>query len=240
MNLSWWKGKNQGSSRTDDFSGSLVTLLDPASMASEAYRALRTNLLYAFVDNPPQVIVVSSPGAREGKSTTCANLAVTLAQADKSVLVIDGDLRMPVMHKIFRVRNTFGLVNVVVGERILHDTWQELIPGLKVLTIGPAPPNPTELLSSERFAQLLHQLRKDFDYVFVDAPPLAGPMADSAILAAHGDGVLLVVDRQNTQKASVRRSIRELRAVGSNVLGTVMNNAEGTAGNGFRDGYLHP
>jgi receptor protein-tyrosine kinase len=226
MITSWWKGTEGRRGRTDDLSGNLITVVDPGSMASEAYHTLRTSLLYAVVDRPPQVIVVSSPGSREGKSTTCANLGVVLAQIDKSVLVVDGDLRRPTLHKIFGVKNAFGLVSVLVGERDLQDTWQEVMPGLSLLTAGPMLPNPADLLSSQRCAELVRQLRENFDYVLVDAPPLAGPISDPTILATQGDGILLVVDARNTRKGSVRRSMRELEAVGVDVLGTVMNGVD--------------
>jgi Mrp family chromosome partitioning ATPase len=133
-------------------SGCLITVLDPADAASEAYRALRTSLLYARVDNPPKVILVTSPGSTEGKSTVCANLGVVLAQAGKRVLIMDCDLRRPVIHRIFGLPNTWGIVNVLVGESNLRDTYQEPVPGMKVLTVGAVPPNPAELLSSQRLS----------------------------------------------------------------------------------------
>jgi capsular exopolysaccharide synthesis family protein len=239
MILSRWTGKEQRSGTPDELAESLVSVLDPSSVASEAYRTLRANLLYAFVDRPPQVIVVSSPGSEEGKSTTCANLGVTLAQVDKNVLIVDGDLRNPAMHRIFGVNNVFGLVSVLVGERDLQAAWHEVLPGLRVLTAGPAPPNPAELLNSRRYAELVRRLRGDVDYVLVDTPPM-DQVADPAILAIHGDGILLVVDARNTRKGSVRRSMKELEAVGASVLGTVMNNVVEVAGGGSYGGYLSP
>lgn len=203
----------------------LITVLDPTSAASEGYRTLRTNLLYALVDNPPRVIVVTSPGPSEGKSTTCANLGVVLAQAGKEVLIVDCDLRKPVMHKFFEMRNLRGVVDVLADEHRLQEVWMQPVDGLKVLPVGPVPPNPTELLGTQRFSKLLADFREKFDYVLVDAPPI-GPVSDPAILAAQGDGVLLVVDAQKTRKVAVRQAMRNLNAVGANVIGTVMNNVE--------------
>jgi len=211
----------------------LVTVTDPNGTASEAYRTIRTNLLYSLVDLPLQVVVLTSPGPREGKSTTCANLGVVLAQADKKTLVLDCDLRRPVLHKVFGLRNLWGLVNVLAAERKLEEVWHEPLPGLKVVTVGPVPPNPAELLGSQRFAELLEAFREQFDYVLVDAPPVE-LVSDPAILATQGDGVLLVVDAQKTRKGAVRRSMRSLEAVGANVLGLVMNNVK--AG---KDGYYY-
>ena len=200
----------------------LVTLLDPAEAASEAYRSLRTNLLYAAIDAPPTVILITSPGSREGKSTTCANLAVVLAQAGKKTLVIDGDLRRPSLHRIFGVRNVKGLVNVLSGEYKSSEVCTEPSPGLKILSTGPIPPNPAELLSSNRFVQLIGQERQLFDYVLIDSPPTA-LVSDPMIIATQVDAVLLVLDSQGTSKRSVRKAMRDLEAVGANVLGTVMN-----------------
>lgn len=210
---------------SNNISGHLVTILDPGSVASEAYRTLRTNLLYARVDDPPKVIVVSSPGQREGKSTTCANLGVVLAQVGKNVLIVDCDLRKPAMHKIFGLGNSRGLVNVLLKECVLQDAWHEIVAGLKILTVGLVPPNPTELLSSQRFADFVRQVREEFDYVLVDASPVR-LVSDPAILSAHGDGVLLVIDAQNTRKVALRQSMRSLEAVGANVLGVMMNRVE--------------
>lgn len=226
MSVSDWNKKHYQESEPvyrGDFSGRLVTIMDPNSVASEAYRTVRTNLLYSLVDLPLQVVVMTSPGPQEGKSTTCANLGVTLAQADKRTLILDCDLRKPVLHKIFGLRNVYGIVNVLAGEWKIEEVWHEPLLGLKVVTVGPVPPNPAEILSSQRFADFLERVRKDFDYVLVDAPPIE-LVSDPAILATQGDGVLLVLDAQKTRKGAVRRSMRSLEAVGANVLGTVMNN----------------
>ena len=205
-------------------SESLVTVLDPAGVASEAYRSLRTNLLYAVADAPPTVILITSPGLADGKSTTCANLAVVLAQAGKETLVIDGDLRKPSLHRIFGVPNVSGMVNVLSGEHDLSEVCTEPFPGLKMLSAGPIPPYPTELLSAGRFEELLGQARQLFDYVLVDSPPTE-LVSDPMIIAAQVDAVLLVLDSQGTSKGSLRKAVRNLEAVGANVLGTLMNKA---------------
>jgi capsular exopolysaccharide synthesis family protein len=210
--------------------GRLVTVHDPSSAASEAYRMLRANLLYAAVDAPPKVLLVTSPGPAEGKSTLCANLGVVLAQSGKRTLVIDCDLRRPVMHQIFGLHNTsVGLVNVVVGERTLQEACQEPLPdlGLKVLTVGALPPNPAEFLASRRFAEVLATARETFDYVVLDSSPM-GQVSDPTAIAVQADGVLLTLDASKTRKGSVQRAMRGLNAVGANVLGTVMNNAKGS------------
>ncbi len=209
----------------EDRYGRLVTVLDPTSAASEAYRTLRTNLLYACVDKPPKVILLTSPGPLEGKSTVCANMGVVLTQADKNVLIIDCDFRRPTIHKFFGLPNLRGIVDVLVGEHDLQEVWMEPVEGLKIVPGGPVPPNPTELLSSQRFSELLTYFREDFDYVLVDAPP-TGLVSDPTIIAAQADGVLLVLHAQKTSKGSLRRAVRRLKAVRANVLGTVMNNVK--------------
>jgi capsular exopolysaccharide synthesis family protein len=212
-----------GKQRSDDLSGRLVTVLEPTKAASEAYRTLRTSLLYGMVDAPSKVIMLTSPGIAEGKSTTCANLGVVLAEVDKQTLIVDCDLRTPVMHRIFGLRNVYGVADVLAGECDLPEVWQEAPEGLKVATAGALPPNPTKLLNSARLADLVGRAREMFDYVLIDVPPVA-LVTDPAIVAVQSDGVLLVVEAEKTRKESVRRSVRTLREVGANLLGTVMNN----------------
>ena len=209
---------------TDHPPSRLVTTLDPTATASEAYRTLRTNLLYSFVDNPPKVIMITSAGQQEGKSTTCANLGVVLAQADMSTLIVDCDLRKPTVHKIFELRNLHGVTDVLAGQRALEEACQEVQPGLKALSVGPIPPNPAELLGSKRFANLMVEMRQEFDYVLVDASPV-GLVSDPAIVASQCDGVLLVLDAQHTRKGAFRQAMRSLEGVGANMLGIVVNNA---------------
>ncbi len=230
--------KRNEEANSGDLSRRLVTIQEPENAASESFRSLRTNLFYAVVDEPPKVIMITSINPREGKSTTCANLAVVLAQAEKNVLVVDCDLRKPVLHKIFGVRNIHGMVNVLVGERSLQEVWQEPLPGLKVVSVGSLPLNPAELLSSKRFAEFLWHVRREFDYVLLDAPPTE-PVADPVIIAAQSDAALLVLDAQSTRKAAVRRGVRSLEAVGARVLGTVMNNVEGSGGGYSYGGYTY-
>ncbi len=236
MSRSVLKKRAKRESGREDYTERLVTLSDPLGASSEAYRALRTSLLYALADTPPKVIMVTSPGTMEGKSTTCANLGVALAQAEKRVLMLDCDLRKPTMHKIFGLRNMRGLVNVVVGERDLQEVLQEPLPGLKVASAGPIPPNPAELLGSKRFGELLRRVREEFDFVLIDAPPTE-LVSDPAIIATQGDGVLLVFDSRSTRKAAVRKAVRRLEAVGAKVLGTVMNNVKLSKGSYQSYGY---
>ena len=212
----------------------LVTMLDPTGITSEAYRTLRTNLFYAITDNPPKIIVMTSPGPGEGKSTTCANLGVVLAQAAKSTLVLDCDFRKPMLHKIFGLGNRQGIMDVLTGERGIKEVWKEPVEGLKVIPTGPLPPNPVEVLGTQRFSQFLADVRVQFDYVLVDSAPV-GVVSDPIILATKADGVLLVLDAQNTRKASVQQAMRSIKAVDAPVLGTIMNNTKVLQGGYYSD-----
>jgi capsular exopolysaccharide synthesis family protein len=147
---------------------------------------------------------------------------VVLAQADKNTLIMDCDLRRPSMHKFFGLRNLRGVVDILADEYDLLDCEQPLS-GLSVAPSGPVPPYPTELLGSRRFAQIVDDARRQFDYVLIDSSPTE-MFSEAAILAALGDGVLLVLDAQSTSKSSVRRALHGMQSVGANVLGTVMNN----------------
>ena len=208
-----------------ELSPSLITAHQPLGVASEAYRMLRTNLLYSVVDNPPRSVVLTSAGAQEGKSITCANLGIALKQVGKSVLILDCDLRKPMQHELFGLSFSPGLVEVLAGEHTIQRVWQEPLPGLKVVSAGHTPPNPAEILSSRRLAELLNWAREEFDYVLVDTPPVR-LVSDSAILAKQGDGVLLVLDVQEASKKSLRQAVKTLEGVGATVLGTVMNNVK--------------
>jgi Mrp family chromosome partitioning ATPase len=164
--------RNDG--EANDLAEALVSFRDPFGAASEAYRMLRTNLFYALVDAPPKVVVITSAGHGEGKSTTTANLGVTLAQAGKETLLLDCDLRKPTLHTLFGTRNAAGLADILIGDREPQEVWSEPIPRLKLVPSGPPPPNPAELLSSRRLADFLGRLRQEFEYVLVDTPPWGG------------------------------------------------------------------
>lgn len=194
----------------------------PDAVGLEHYRMLRTNTLHMLADSPSKVIMVTSPGPKEGKTTVCANLGMTLAQAGKRTLILDCDLRRPMMHKFFGLKNTYGVVDALEGGRSPYETWQEPVPGLWVMTAGPIPPDPAELLGSERFTELLDLLRQEFDYVLMDSSPVQ-VVSDPAILSSRADGVLLIIDPQKTSKDAIQQTMRSLEIVGASILGTVMN-----------------
>lgn len=201
----------------------LVVLAEPEGAVAEAYRSIRTSLLYSSLDEPRMMVAVTSAGPYEGKSLTCANLAVVLAQAGKKVLLADCDLRRPSLHRVFGTGNTRGVVEIVAGEAEVADCMSEPLDGLKVIAAGHVPPNPSELLGTVRFSGFLKGVREEFDYVILDTPPIQ-PVSDAAVVAAQTDGVIFVIDAQNTRKISVRRGVRSIEAVGSRVIGTILNN----------------
>ncbi len=218
----------QREAKSDNLNQRLAAILEPAGRASEAYRSLGRKLVRASIAKLPKVTVVTSPGRGEGKSVTCANLGVVLAQAGKSTLVVDCDFRKPVIHKIFGFRNLLGTVDVLDGIVWLHEVYKEAIPGLKVAPAGPTPPDPGGRLRSLRFTAFLARAREEFEYILINAPA-TDAVSDLAALASRGDGVLLVLDAQKARRDSVRRSIHNLETNGARVLGTVVHNVDGRA-----------
>lgn len=202
----------------------LVLLAQPHSPAAEAYRTLRVNLQFASLDQPLRTIVVTSAGAGDGKTTTLANLALATAEGGSRVLAVDADLRRPALHTLFGLDNRAGLTTALLEESlplVLHDT---AAPGLRVLTSGPLPPNPAELLGSRRFEQLLAALREQADFIFLDSPPAAA-LSDAATLAARADGVILVVDSGKTRRDLAQRAKAQLERVNAHLLGVVLAGA---------------
>lgn len=202
----------------------LVTLSAPRSPIAEAYRLLRTNFQFAAVDRPLRRIVITSPGPGDGKSTTAANLAVVFAQGGKNVILVDADLRRPQQHRIFQRTASYGLSTALVDAATPLTSFLQPtdVPGLRLLTSGPIPPNPAELLGSQRMAQLMQVLNQEADMVIVDSPPVLS-VADAAILANAADGVVLVADAGRTRREMARRAKESLERAGANLLGMVLN-----------------
>ena len=207
-----------------EYAQRLVSQFDPKSPVAEAYRVLRTNLNFAALDRPFQTLLVTSPGPEEGKSTTIANLAVVLAQSGVPTLLVDCDLRKPMVHKIFQLDNGRGLTNLLVDREASPAGYvrETAVPGLSVLTSGPLPPNPTELLSSRRMAELIEELKKAYRMILFDSPPVVA-VADAAILAAKVDGVLLVVRSHKSRNDMALEAKNLLDKASANILGVVVN-----------------
>src|ERR1044071_5120944 len=203
----------------------LLPHVDSRSPISEAYRAFRTSLLLASA-NSPKVIVITSTFAKEGKTTTSINLATVLARMGKPVLLIDADLRRPRLQKVFKGKMNLGLVNYLAANIPLEDVIQETtVPNLSVVLSGPNPPNPSELLASDRMKTLIHEVRTKFAYVIFDSPPVLA-VTDAVVLAASADGVVLCVHGGQTPRELVMRSAERLRQSNIPVLGAILNNLD--------------
>ncbi|MDP9431464.1 MAG: polysaccharide biosynthesis tyrosine autokinase [Actinomycetota bacterium] len=202
----------------------LVVQDEEWSARAEAYRQLRTNVRFASIDRTLRSLVISSAVAGEGKTTTAANLAITLAQSGQSVIVVDADLRRPAMTSLLGLNPAVGLTNVLVDSVAISEALQEWQPGLplRALASGPTPPNPSELLGSRRMGEVLAQLTAIADVVIFDTPPLL-PVTDAAVLAAGTDGVLLVSRSGRVKRAQLASSVLAVRGVGANLLGVVLN-----------------
>lgn len=199
----------------------LVTQKNPKSAAAEAYRTLRTNLGFASPDRPCRSILFTSSNPDDGKSTVAANLAVVLAQAEHKVLLVDADLRKPVMDKAFGLDNTRGLVNVLLEKGTAAELATEVAKGLWVLTSGPIPPNPAEVLSSGRMKEVWAQQLDFYDYVLVDASPVL-PVTDAVLLATEMDGVIIVI-KSGSRVDHVQAVKEQLLTAQANIIGVILN-----------------
>lgn len=208
-------------------STALAMMGDVRSPVSEAYRHLRTSLLLSSAGSPPRTILVTSSQPSEGKTTTAINTAVTLSQTGAEVLIIDCDLRRPRLHSNFNLSNTRGLTNYLSGEFSLDDVLQtyDKAPNLKLLTSGPIPPNPAELLGSDKMRDLLASLSERFAHIVVDSPPVIS-FTDASIISTFVDGVILVVHGGRSSRAVVRRARQQLTDVGARIFGVVLNNVK--------------
>ncbi|WML41550.1 CpsD/CapB family tyrosine-protein kinase [Neobacillus sp. OS1-2] len=202
---------------------SLITMMDSKSPISEQYRTIRTNIQYSTVDKNVRTLMVTSSGPGEGKSTTVANLAVTFAQQGKKVLLVDADMRKPTVHYTFNQTNTFGLTTVLTKQISLEEAISETsVENLFVLTSGPIPPNPSELLSSKSMEQIFQTSEKLFDIILFDTPPLLA-VTDAQILSNRCEGTVLVVYSGKTEKEQMIKAKELLDSAQSKLLGVVVN-----------------
>jgi capsular exopolysaccharide synthesis family protein len=216
----------------------VASLADPNSPAAESYRALRTSVQFLGLDHPVQVLQMTSPSADEGKTTTLANLGVALARAGQKVVISCADLRRPRIHDFFGLDNSVGLTSVILGDAVLSAAVQSVpdVENLYVLASGPLPPNPSELLNSDHAAQVLTELRAEFDMVLLDSPPVL-PVTDAAILSTRVDATLLVATAGKTTRRAVSRAVELLRQVEAPLVGSVLNRVKDQPGYGYGYGY---
>jgi capsular exopolysaccharide synthesis family protein len=211
---------------------------DGRSPTSEAYRALRTGLLLSVAGSPPKTILVTSVRTGEGKTTTATNTAIALAQLGGAVLLIDADLRKPSIQSIFAVAYDSGLSTYLTGSLDIGEVAQPLpVENLSVIPAGPPPPNPAELLSSDRMKGLLKQASALYDHVIIDSPPM-GSVTDPVVLSTMVDGVILVVQGGKNSRQAVQRGCQEFTAVGAKIFGVVLNNVD-LKREGYDDYYYY-
>ncbi len=216
----------------------LITQHKPRDPISEAYRVVRTNLSFAGVDGGLQNILVTSASPSEGKSTTVANLAVTLAQTSKKVIVVDADLRRPTQHNLFDMPNNFGLTTAVLDNEspVVAHLQETKVPGLSLLSSGPLPPNPSELLNSHRMQQVMQDLANEADYVIYDSPPVL-TVADAAIMAPKMSGCLLVVKAAQTRRDALIDGVERLAKADALIFGAVINQLKRGQSGYYHDYY---
>lgn len=203
---------------------SLITLTDPRSPVSEAYRTLRTNLSFYSLDNPLRSLVMTSPAAGEEKSAAVANLAVTMAQSGRRTVLVDCDLRRPSLHTFFGLGNETGLTSMVLNEETGPPLQPTGVDNLWLLPSGPKPPNPADLLGSKKIDQLIEQLVTEYDFVLFDAPPVIA-VTDAAVLGGKVDGVLLVISAGKTRRDHAERAKETLEKARVRLIGVALTNA---------------
>lgn len=211
----------------------LVSDYMPNSPAAEAYRSLRTNLRFASVDKEMSVIMITSTGSGEGKTTTTSNLAITCALEGRRVLMIDADLRKPMLHHVFNCSSRIGLTDALTK----RCSWQEAVQQtrvqqLQLLSAGPIPHNPVEMLASERMGRIIDECRSAYDLILIDTPPVLS-LADAQVVGELCDGVLLVVQAGKTKRGMAKKAKHNLQRLGSKLLGVVMNNMPRSEANSY-------
>ena len=203
--------------------GKITSLEKPQSNISEAYRTIRTGIEFSNLDKDLKVICMTSSKQNEGKTTVLSNLGVSFAKIDKKVLLIDADLRNPSISKMFDTSNTQGLMDILLGKRNIQDcvkkTKQE---NLYILTGGTIPPNPAEVLSSKKMSEFIESIKYEYDYIFIDSPPV-GVVSDASIISAYSDGVIFVVGANEVDSNLAKIAKERLDGVKANIVGVILN-----------------
>lgn len=208
----------------------LLSHYDSGSMLAEAYRSIRTSLSFGTTKGAPTSLLITSPGPGEGKTTSALNIAITFTQLNKQVLLIDGDLRNPSIHKLLRIRNNIGLSNYLTSETGPADVSQDTeIEGLFVMPAGPVCPNPAELLSSEKMGELLTIAQHKFDYVIIDGPPVLG-LADALILSKQVVAVAMIAEAGSTRTGMLKMSVKRLVKAHANIMGGILTKIDAKHG----------
>jgi len=218
----------------------LIALTEPRAPITESYRVLRTNLRFTGLENPSGALLVTSAGPGEGKTTTAVNLAIVMAQSGRRVILLDADLRRPTVHSYLKLSNNVGLSSLFIEDastpdQIMQDTTVE---GLRVITSGPLPPNPSELLDSKVMIELLKTMRAQSDMVIVDSPPLLA-VADATIIGSRCSGAILILDAGKTRTDIAKRAVERLRQTNVRVFGVVLNKLSLRRMSGYYSSYYY-
>ena len=204
----------------------IISIKKPKSPISECYRGIRTSIEFSNLDKEMKVINITSTMKDEGKTTITSNLAVSFAKLDKRVLIIEGDLRDPSLHRIFNISNTNGLTDILLNNKgfaeCVHCTD---VKNLHVLTSGYIPPNPSEILSSNRMKEFINDVKEYYDYIFIDTPPI-GIVTDAGIISNYSDGVIFVVGSKQCDIEMAKIAKQRLEGVGAHIIGAVLNKFE--------------
>jgi capsular exopolysaccharide synthesis family protein len=223
--------------KNNRYSKNLVTHLEPLSVVSEAYKMARTNIEFSSIDQKLRSIVITSSNQTEGKSTTLANLAIAYAQIGRKVLLVDADMRRPSIHRLFGMPNRRGLTNALLN----HDSWDSFInpsstDGLDVMTSGPLPPNPAELLMSARMSELIDNAKQQYDLIMLDCAPV-GVVTDAAILSTKVDATIFVVRSGYVDRNQLKRASSMLQKVNARILGYIMTGISKKSGESYHYYY---
>lgn len=203
-----------------------IDKLDAKSPIVEAYRSVRTSIEYSNLDDKLKVILVTSTQQNEGKSTVASNLAISFSKLpNKKILLIDGDLRNPSIHRVFSIGNSDGMMSILKGEKDLKSTVNTFNDNLDILTTGVIPPNPDEILVTDKMKKFIQQIKEKYDYIFIDSPPI-GIVSDASLLSQLSDGVIFVVSSGEVETDFAKLAKDKLMNVEAKILGAVLNKYE--------------
>jgi capsular exopolysaccharide synthesis family protein len=226
---SYYGRRRRTKTRIPDSDRDLVVHLEPRSSVAECCRTIRTNLTFQSADRPLRTLAVTSAQPQDGKTTVAISVAITLAQGGRRVLIIDTDLRRPRLRKAFKLPTGVGLTSVLAGEAAFEEALQVTdVPNLTLMQCGPIPPNPSELLHTRRFADVVEEAKERFDIIVFDTPPL-GAVTDPVIVATQTDGTLLIVRARRTTRGNVDAAAKQLRSVSARIVGAVINDVDMTS-----------
>lgn len=200
---------------------------------TETYKSIRTNIIFSLGTSDKKIIAVSSPNPSEGKSITSANVAIVFAQTDNKVLLIDADMRKPVQHKLFKISNNAGLSTLIIKQTTIEDSIRrDVVSGVDLLPSGPLPPNPSELLASDHFSQLIEQLSLRYDYIIIDTPPI-NVVSDAMVISKIVSGIMMVLKYGSTTFRDMEESVKQMELADANLLGFVLNDIRRSHGSSY-------